>query len=175
MSVSTKINKIDIACNTFKKVHKSGFEKFNKLDEWLEKESNIFQNELIPNEKTFKKLARGQVVKVDFGINIGSEICYTHFAIVLNKNDSIYSDSITILPITSKYEKNRVNLGKLLHKIYPNSTKYNLTCYANLTQIRTISKTRMFQDKKNYICNKDILDKIDKKIIENYTNISTFQ
>ncbi len=175
MNVSTRINKIDTACNTFKKVQKSGYPKFNKLDEWLEKESNIFQNELISTKKTFKKLTRGQVIKVDFGINIGSEICYTHFAIVLNKNDSIYSDSITILPITSKYEKNRVNLGKLLHKVYPNSKKYNLTCYANLTQIRTISKTRIFQDKKNYICSNDILDKIDKKIVENYTNITIIQ
>ena len=56
LSVSTKINKIDIACNNFKKVHISGDPKFNKLDEWLEKESNIFQNELIHSGKTFKKL-----------------------------------------------------------------------------------------------------------------------
>ncbi len=31
-------NKIDIACKTFKKIQKSKIDKFNKLDDWLEKE-----------------------------------------------------------------------------------------------------------------------------------------
>ena len=158
----TQIDKIDIACNKYKEVNKTGYIKFDKLGDWLKKESNIFEKEVSQIQKTYKKLKRGQIIKVDFGINIGSELCYTHFAIVLNNNDSIYSDNITVVPITSKIGKDRINLGKILHKVYPNSLKYNLTCYANISQIKTISKSRIFQDNKNFICNNDVLGNVQK-------------
>jgi mRNA-degrading endonuclease toxin of MazEF toxin-antitoxin module len=168
---TTTINKIDCACKKYKKIHQSGYIKFDKLDDWLDKESTIFENEITNDKKTFKKLKRGQIIKVNFGINIGSELCYTHFAIVINKNDSIYSDNICVVPITSKKGKDRIRLGRILHLVYPNSKKYNLQCYANISQIKTISKTRIFQDNKNYICNDEILDKIDNEIIKEFTNI----
>lgn len=167
--ITKKEEKIDVASNNYKIAINSNIIKFQKLDEWLEKESKIFVKETVPDTKTYKKYKRGQIIKVDFGINIGSELCYTHFAIVITKNDSISSDIITIIPITSKTGKNRVNLGYLLNKAYPNSSKYNLICYANLTQITAISKKRIYQTKKNYICSTDILNKLDKSLIELYT------
>lgn len=167
-----KINKIDNACKKYKQVHKSNNIKFNKLDQWLDKESDIFIKETNNTKNaTYKKLKRGQLIKVDFGINIGSELCHTHFAIVINKIDSIYSDNITIVPITSKPGKSRINIGKVLHLIYPNSSKYNLDCYINVSQIKTISKTRIFQNNKNYICDNNILNKIDNEIIKMFINI----
>ncbi len=172
MNVDTLIkvkDKIDTACKTFKKVHKSNYAKFNTLDEWLEKESLLFDNETKSTKTTYKKYERGQIVKVDFGINIGSELCYTHFAIIVTKNDSIYSDILTVVPITSKNGNNRLNLGKLLHKMLPNSIKYNLTCYANLTQITTISKERIFLSTKKFICNDTILDHLDSQILLLFT------
>ncbi len=60
-----------------------------------------------------------------------------------------------------------------MHKVYPNSLKYNLNCYANVTQIKTISKTRIFQDNKNFICSNNILDKIDNEILKRFTNFDT--
>lgn len=169
----TQIEKIDNACNKYKEVNKSKQIKFNKLGDWLDKESTIYKKEISINKKTFKKLYRGQVIKVDFGINIGSELCYTHFAIVINDNDTIYNDNVTIVPITSKKGNNRINIGKLLHKIYPNSTKYNLISYVNILQIKTISKTRILQNNKNYICNNEIMDKIDNAIITQFTKKDT--
>ena len=168
-NITTKTNKIDIACNNFKQVHQSNKIKFKTLDDWLNKESNIFLKEVNSKNKTFKKYLRGQIVKVDFGINIGSELCYTHFAIVITKKDSIYSDIITVIPITSKNGNNRISLGNLLHKAYPNSLKYNLKCFGNLTQITTISKDRIFRSNKKYICNDNILDKIDSALIAMFT------
>lgn len=168
-----QIERIDTACLRYKEVNKSNHIKFNKLEDWLDKESMIFKKETIINNKTFKKLHRGQVIKVDFGINIGSELCYTHFAIVLNDNDTIYNDNVTIVPITSKKGENRINVGKLLHNIYPNSTKYNLISYVNILQIRTISKSRILQNNKNYICSDEIMDKIDKEIILQFTKKDT--
>lgn len=172
---NTQIKKIDYACSRYKEVNKSNCIKFNKLGDWLDKESIIYKKEITKNKKTFKKLYRGQVIKVDFGINIGSELCYTHFAIVLNDNDTIYNDNVTIVPITSKKGENRIKVGKILHKIYPNSTKYNLISYINILQIRTISKTRILQNNKNYICNNEIMDKIDKEIIKQFTKKDTIK
>lgn len=165
----SQIEKIDNACNRYKEVNKSNYIKFNKLEDWLDKESTMYKKEILITKKTFKKLYRGQIIKVDFGINIGSELCYTHFAIVINDNDTIYNDNVTIVPITSKKGNNRINVGKLLHKIYPNSDKYNLISYANILQIRTISKTRILQNNKNYICNSEVMNKIDKGIIMQFT------
>lgn len=162
-------DKIDIACENYKKAYESDNIKFNKLDNWLEKESNIFLEETHLKHKNYKKFSRGQIVKVDFGINIGSELCYTHFAIIITKQDSINSDIITVIPITSKKGRNRICLGKILHKAYPNSQKYNLDCYINLSQITSISKKRVFQDNKNYICKSDVLNKIDNALIQLYT------
>lgn len=172
--IKTKIKDlIDIACIRYKKIKNSNYIKFNSLDNWLDKESLIFEKETKQqNDKTYKTFRRGQIIKVDFGINIGAELCYTHFAIVLTKQDSINSDNLTIVPITSKTGKynKRINIGKILKNIYPNSKKYNLTCYVNISQIKTISKSRIFIDKKIYICNSDILDKIDDAIISEFTN-----
>lgn len=168
----TQIEKIDSACQQYKKVQKSNIEKFYTLGNWLNKESNIFCEETKGNKATFKKLKRGQIVKIDFGINIGSELCFTHFAIVLNKNDSIFSDSISVVPITSKFGNDRISIGKILHKVYPNSLKYNLNCYVNVSQIKTISKTRIFNDSKNFVCDSNILDKIDNEIIKTFTNLT---
>lgn len=163
------IDKIENACQNFKIAKNSCNPKFQKLDEWLDKESSIFVLETKNEIKKYKKYFRGQIIKVDFGINIGSELCYTHYAIIITKCDSVNSEVLTVVLITSKYEKNRVKLGKILHEAYPNSSKYNLECYANLTQITTISKKRIFRDKKEYKCNNDILNKIDLELKKMYT------
>ena len=164
---------IDVACTRYKEVKNSGATKFNTLDSWLDKESTIFKKETKKNNNINHKIfKRGQIIKVDFGINLGAEICYTHFAIVLTKQDSINSDNLTVVPITSKIGKynKRLNLGKILMIIYPNSKKYNLTCYVNVSQIKTISKSRIFMEKKCFVCNDEILDKIDDAIILEFTN-----
>lgn len=161
---------IDLASDNYKAVNKSNVLKFKTLDKWLFKESGIFKKEILVKKSKilFHKFKRGQIVKVDFGINIGSELSYTHYAIVLNKNDNINNNCVLVVPITSKKGKNRVSLGKLLLDAYPDTKKYNLICYANISQIRTISKTRVFEDNKKYICKSDILDIIDNEIQNMY-------
>ena len=176
MSIITDVNKIDKACITFKNVNKSKIDKFNKLDTWLYKESNIFNNEVKLNKNNFTKhypkFKRGQIIKVDFGINIGSELSHTHFAIVLNSDDTIKNDNITVIPITSKIGYKKIYLGKILKEAMPKTPTYNLNCYAYITQIKTISKRRKFNINIKYICNNDILNKIDKETI-NYLTSNT--
>lgn len=162
-------NKIDNACNRFKKVQLSKKKKFENLDKWLDKESKIFDNEINNSIFKYPKFKRGEIIKADFGVNIGSELSHTHFAIVLNSDDSFYNDNITVIPITSKNGYKRIPLGKILRKAIPNTTKYNLHCYGLLTQIKTISKKRVFDKEIKYICDSNILNLIDKNIKEYLT------
>lgn len=164
MNKTILIDKIDTSCRKYKKVQATGIPKFVKLDEWLEKESNIFENETKPRKRNYPKFKRGQIIKVDFGINIGTELSHTHFAIVLNNDDTINNDNLTVIPITSKKGYKRIPLGKILQKAIPQTEKYNLNCYAILTQITTISKRRIFKTNFKYICEYDILTTIDENI-----------
>ena len=98
--------------------------KFSYLGNWLEKQSSIFKkeadNEKYSNKPNFRK---GQIIKVDFGINMGSELFNIYFAIVLNSDDN-------------------TNVGNILND-FKNDNKYSDEGYALITQITTISKKKI--------------------------------
>ncbi len=157
----SQIEKIENSCTNYIKAHNSKHIKFLKLGNWLEKESSIFKSEAynkISNKSNFK---RGEIIKVDFGVNIGSELSNVHYAIVLNSDDNNSVDNITVLPITSKKGYKRLYLGNLL-KSFGNEKK----TYALITQITTISKKKIFKDSIKCFCNSNELKMIDKEIIK---------
>jgi mRNA-degrading endonuclease toxin of MazEF toxin-antitoxin module len=157
-------DKIDNACDNFKKVINSNNPKFNKLDNWLEKESNIFVQEIQPSyTKKYYKYQQGQILKIDFGVNIGSELSHTHFGIVLNSDDNIKADNITVLPISSKKGYGRIPLGNILSDMYSKNSKYqNCQSYALLTQIKTVSKQRILLNNKISVCDKSTMNRLNK-------------
>ena len=114
--------------------------------------------------KWWEQVTRGEIIKVDFGINIGSELSNIHFAIVLNSDDNNSVDNITVLPLSSKKGYKRICLGNLL-KPFENDSRYNKKSYALLTQITTISKKKIFNDNIRFCCNKEIMNKINEEII----------
>jgi hypothetical protein len=64
---------------------------------------------------------RGNVIKLNFGFNVGSEYGGLHYGIVLDKKNSLNSPVLTIIPLTSVKEakevhKNSVPLGNDLYK-----------------------------------------------------------
>ena len=162
-----QIEKIENSCTNYKEAYITKHVKFLKLGNWLEKESTIFKNEAsnkVNNKPNFK---RGEIVKVDFGVNIGSELSNTHFAIVLNSDDNNSVDNITVIPLTSKKGYKRVYLGNLLKPF--NDKRYdNKETYALITQITTISKMKIFADIRCY-CDSKKLELIDKEIIKYLT------
>lgn len=98
----SQIDKIDDSCENYKYAYETAHVKFKKIGNWLEKQSSIFRNEAdnkVYNKPNFK---RGEIIKVDFGVNMGSELSNTHFAIVLNNDDNNSVDNITVIPLTSK-------------------------------------------------------------------------
>lgn len=106
---------------------------------------------------------------MDFGVNIGTELSHTHFAIVINNDDTIFTDNITVMPLTSKKGFKRINLGNIVD-INTNSLKYKKNnTYGIVTQIKTISKKRILLNNTKYICNNEIIEKINKAIINYLT------
>lgn len=106
-------NNLHIAFDRFKKLVNGKKSKFKKLPFWLNYVSWQFEKEdknKLPNY--YYHFDRGSVIRVNFGVNPGSEFSFTHFAIVLDKHDNAKKSTLTVLPLTSKYNKNRYSLGK---------------------------------------------------------------
>lgn len=71
------------------------------LDDWNNK---YLKNESTFNPKDLIKYSKGNVVKLHFGYNIGSEQGGLHYAVVLDKNNSKSSKTITVVPLRSLKE-----------------------------------------------------------------------
>lgn len=79
---------------------------------------------------------RGNVIKVNFGFNIGSEYGGLHYGIVLDKQNNHNSPVLTVIPLTSvkdskEIHENNVGLGNEIYKLL--KLKYD-TIYKSLKQ-----------------------------------------
>lgn len=54
------------------------------------------------NQKHYTSFKRGNIVRVDFGFNVGHELGGMHYAIVLDTKNSSKDGLVTVLPLTSK-------------------------------------------------------------------------
>lgn len=164
MNENKQLEKIDENCINYKYAYNTQYNKFIKLGDWLKKESIIFKNE--SNNKIYNKLnfRQGEIIKIDFGINVGSELSNTHFAIVLNSDDNNNVDNIIVLPLTSKPGYKRISIGNIL-KPFIKDSKYNKNSYALITKITTISKKKIFKDNIRCHSDKNIFDKLIQEVI----------
>lgn len=80
----------------------SGNFKFKNIDYKLHCLLNKFESEK-KHKGYYPKFQQGDIVFVDFGLNINHEFSNSHFAIVLNHNDSHKEDIINVVPLSSKY------------------------------------------------------------------------
>ncbi|MBB1062858.1 type II toxin-antitoxin system PemK/MazF family toxin [Limosilactobacillus fastidiosus] len=108
--------RIDQACDRFKNIavptsyHYK--QKFQFLPSWLDNTSYSYEKEAKGhNPKRYYSFKRGTVIRVNFGVNLGSEFSNIHFAIVLDKHDAPQKRTLTVLPLTSKQKSNRFSLG----------------------------------------------------------------
>lgn len=91
--------------NFNQRIHKlktSGNFKFKNIDYQLHYLLNKFESER-KHKGYYPKFQQGDIVFVDFGLNINHEFSNSHFAIVLNHNDSHKEDIINVVPLSSKY------------------------------------------------------------------------
>lgn len=176
-------------------------DKYTNFENTILKNSNTLLYEIENKPLYFRRYSRGSIVKVRFGVNIGSEFSGEHFAIVVSKGDTAYNPVLHVIPISSKKHKRCVDLGNVLildseieklrldyskesdntkKKKIKNSLKYyskrdNITSYALIEHMKTISKMSIIPPINEY----DYIDKIrisnekmkeiDNNIIKEYT------
>lgn len=91
----------------FKKINNKQF--FNLL-KWMIRLTRFTINDISnPSKTRFPKFAQGDIVKVDFGFNIGRELGGVHYAVVISNNDSPYSATIIVAPLTSIKVNSKIN------------------------------------------------------------------
>lgn len=93
--------------------------KANLISYWLENFIKHISEENSFNPARLISYKRGNIVKVDFGFNIGSEQGGLHYAVVLDNNNKHNSPVITVIPLSSGNENNTyptdVYLGQELY------------------------------------------------------------
>lgn len=149
--------------------------KFAYLDDWRLKESKLLleeaefisKNNLSENNETkYRVYNRGTIIKVDFGVSLGSEMSQVHFAIVLNNYDNPKNNVLTVIPLTSKKSKYNLDLGdlvigKLTKKIKEEIIKLgeeeekdpsNLENQIKARKIKTVLSYYKSSEKNTYAC-----------------------
>ncbi|MDO4963123.1 MAG: type II toxin-antitoxin system PemK/MazF family toxin [bacterium] len=103
-------------------------DKYESFENWEYDKSNRLLYEIsLSQDKKYMRYPRGSIIKVDFGVNVGSEFSQQHFAITLSKRDSIYCNTVKVIPLTSKVHKNYINLNDLISRSYITSLQDKLT------------------------------------------------
>ena len=86
-------------------------EQGKKLAYWVKDYAHFLSKEHTFKPEKMIRYKRGSVVKVHLGYRIGAEEGGLHYAIVMDRNNTLYSPTVTIIPLTSV--KPGVDLEKL--------------------------------------------------------------
>lgn len=109
----------------------SGIEKITKramlIAYWLKTYVKYLRREDDFSSESVFRLKRGAVVCVEFGYRIGRELGGRHYAVVLDANNSIHSNTVTVVPLGSKKESSKDDVynailedgiyGTVIHKL----------------------------------------------------------
>lgn len=169
-------------------------DKFTDFENSKLNESETLLYEVNTKPKKFKRYSRGQIVRVKFGVNIGSEFSGDHYAIVISKGDTMMNPVLHVIPLTSKqhnynigidnilYDEEKINDLKSLLKAetdkknikeikncikYYNNRKGNIS-YACIKHLKTVSKLSVCKpiNKHDYLNKIKVSNEILKRIDE---------
>lgn len=133
---------------------------------WLKTYAKLLNRENSFNPSSIPRLTRRQIVNVDFGFRIGSELGGLHYAVVLDKGNDRSAKTVTVIPLGSQKDgftgdKKRIVLkdgvyAALQSKVKAQSgggedctvsldkmAKLKKGTVANVSQVTTISKMRI--------------------------------
>lgn len=164
------------------KISNNEADKIKKVAEWINIWTLYLQLEDKFDSNKLRKYERGDIVHVNFGFNVCSELGGSHYAVVVEKNNDRSNDTVIVVPLRSEngqlkedyvienLKKHEVLLGKNIIPIGEAKNNYSI---AKINQIRTIAKLRITSPKKENDAaypidteiRNDILDKIDKEIL----------
>lgn len=104
-----------------------------KLSYWINDYINFQKQECKFNSRKLIRYERGSIVKVHLGFKIGHEEGGLHYCIVLDKNNALNSDVLTVIPLTSKKKTN--------NEIHPNDIDLENDIYQMLNlKLKTIAQ-----------------------------------
>lgn len=104
------------------------------------------------NEMQFKRYKRGDVVKINFGHRIGREHGGLHYAIVLDNNNALQSNLLTVVPLSSVKEytdltrlgKDRIFIGNEVYKSLINKiNRLSDNCPEKKVATKELSRMKM--------------------------------
>lgn len=94
--------------------------KADLISYWLENYSDYLASEEVFDSKKLIAYKRGDIIKVNFGFNVGSEHGGLHYAVVLDNNNKQSSPVVTVVPLSSGTEQDAyerdVYLGNELYR-----------------------------------------------------------
>ena len=108
--ISKKKEAIRILNNTLEYYLKDGeqqnLKKVQLISKWIKDYSNFlrFEDQFDPTKNIAYK--RGDIVKINFGFNLGSELGGVHYAIVIDNENRRSANTIVVIPISS-YKENK--------------------------------------------------------------------
>ena len=114
------LNRLDLSF--LKHIELSEYKKSELLAYWIHDYAVYHDQERDFDVTKSGVFHRGDIIKVNLGFNIGSELGGLHYCVVLNKKDNPKNGVLNIVPLTSKkenkkYPKSCVNLSNELYNI----------------------------------------------------------
>lgn len=151
--------------------------KANLISYWLESYSTYLDREetFVPTKLISYK--RGDIIKADFGFNIGSEHGGLHYAVVLDINNKHNSPVITVIPLSSGTEKDvyerDIFLGNELYSKILSKHKILLESALNKAQENKKILSALYQAQKNDILT--LIKELEKRQAELDEDISSLE
>ena len=136
-------------------------DKFTEFENSKLNESETLLYEVKVKPTRFKRYSRGQIVKVKFGVNIGSEFSGDHYAIIVSKQDTMLNPILHVIPLTSKKHNYNIELNNLLYNENElNNLKELLSKEQDKNNVKKIKKCIKYysnrKDKISYACIKHL-------------------
>lgn len=127
------------------------------ISSWLQQFVSYvsFENQFDPTKNISYK--RGDIVKVNFGFNIGCELGGPHYAVVLDKHNKHSADTITVIPLISVKPDKRV----YERDVFLGNELYN-TLYAKFTSSLNKCKSHQEELKRMRTITIDFLDALSQ-------------
>lgn len=118
--------------------------KADLISKWIKDYTNYlkFEDNFDPKKNISYK--RGNIVKVNFGFNLGSELGGVHYAIVIDNCNPHVSDTITVIPLCSAKDGKEVYKSDLFigSEFYNTiSAKYNNALNETKERLSSLEKT----------------------------------
>ena len=140
--------------------------KADKLAYWIKDYCDLLRAENTFNPQFLKSYKRGDVIQVNLGYNIGNEEGGLHYCIVLDRNNSIKSGIITVIPLTSdkgqKLDFSEISLGNEIYAKF--KTKYNNYMKDFTEKIKTFSKNQNENDIQETLKELSTIKKMEAKM-----------